>query len=41
MAQALQIDALASDNSVDPRASLEQKILIDQQALKGQAPFRG
>ena len=30
MAQALQIDALASRNSVDPRASLEQKILIDE-----------
>jgi DNA-directed RNA polymerase specialized sigma24 family protein len=30
MAQALQIDALASRNSVDPRASLEQKLLIDE-----------
>ena len=30
MAQALHIDALASRNSVDPRASLEQKILIDE-----------
>ena len=30
MAQALQIDALASRNSVDPRASLEQKILIEE-----------
>jgi hypothetical protein len=30
MAAGLQIDALASHNSVDPRASLEQKILIDE-----------
>ena len=30
MAQALQIDALASLNSGDPRASLERKILIDE-----------
>jgi hypothetical protein len=30
MAQAFQIDALASHNSVDPRASLQQNILIDE-----------